>query len=379
MRRARPQRREVRVRRSRHLLLYWRRGRLIVHNFATRAQVVGTPSLCQLLDYCGEWRTADEIRSALGVTRASAVRTLIGRLVSRGFLERSGYPETPQARAMDLWERWNPEAGFFHQASKDVRFWLPMAAARHAEAKLADSPMPRPVKRYRGAPTLDLPPPKSGPFADVLRARRTWRRFSRAPVDLDELATILGLSLGVMHWVETPGGNVPLKTSPSGGARHPIEGYVLARDVHGLTSGVYHYASDRHRLERIRGPVAQSRIGRYFPSSRYFAGAPVLVFLTAVFERQAWRYPYARAYRAALAEAGHVCQTFCLVATWLGLAPFCLMGLADSTIEEDLGLDGLSESVLYAAGLGRRPKGAWSPYGSTIRQQPKIRPNLRLG
>ena len=56
-----------------------------------------------------------------------------------------------------------------------------------------------------------------------------------------------------------------------------------------------------------------------------------------------------------LLEAGHVCQTFCLAATWLGLAPFCSMALADAAIEKALGLDGVSESVLYAAGVGRRP------------------------
>ncbi len=48
----------------------------------------------------------------------------------------------------------------------------------------------------------------------------------------------------------------------------------------------------------------------------------------------------ARATSAAFVEAGHLCQTFCLAATWLGLAPYCVMGLADSLIETDLGLDG---------------------------------------
>ena len=65
-----------------------------------------------------------------------------------------------------------------------------------------------------------------------------------------------------------------------------------------------------------------------------------------------WRYPYARAYRAVLAESGHLCQTFCLLATSLGLAPFCTMALADSRIERDLRIDGVSEAVIYAAGVG---------------------------
>lgn len=35
-----------------------------------------------------------------------------------------------------------------------------------------------------------------------------------------------------------------------------------------------------------------------------------------------------------------------------GLAPFSTAALRDSLIEEDLGLDGISESVLYVAGVG---------------------------
>jgi SagB-type dehydrogenase family enzyme len=371
---------ERRVRRSQHLVLYWRRERLIVHNYATGARVQADPLLCRLLDYCSDWRTADDIRLRLGLGSASVVRTLLARLLSRGLLDRSDRPESPQTAAMATLDRWNPEAGFFHTATKNVRFWSPLDAARQSRIQAASWPMPAPVKRYRGSATIDLPKPRRGEFGDVLLGRRTWRRFSSAPVAIDDLATVLGLSAGVQRWVRTPAGEVPLKTSPSGGARHPIECYVIACRVAGLRPGVYHYASDRHALERLRGRVSPERIASYYPSSPYFAKAPVQVFFTAVFERQVWRYPYARAYRAALAEAGHVCQTFCLSATWLGLAPFCLMGLADSLIEGDLGLDGVRESVLYAAGLGLPPKGVtWAPLAPKSKGTLKTRLNKRIG
>lgn len=86
----------------------------------------------------------------------------------------------------------------------------------------------------------------------------------------------------------------------------------------------------------------------------WFRGAAIVVFLTAVFQRTQWKYGYPRAYRAVLAEAGHLCQTFCLTATWLGLAPFCTMAFADTRIEKALKVDGISESVLYAMGAGAR-------------------------
>jgi SagB-type dehydrogenase family enzyme len=223
--------------------------------------------------------------------------------------------------------------------------------------------MPPPFKRMKGRPELRLPPPRrSGSFPEVLLARRTWRRFSAAPVPADALATCLALSVGVQQWVDTGLGALPLKTSPSGGARHAIEAYVCVRRVIGVRPGLYHYAAGRHRLEVIDRRDPSARLKRWMPQSGYFARAAFLIVLSAVMDRELWRYPYARAYRAVLAEAGHVCQTFCLTATWLGLAPFCLMGLDDAAIEADLGLDGVGEPVLYVAGAGHKPRGvAWAP------------------
>jgi SagB-type dehydrogenase family enzyme len=355
--------------------LYWRGSRLVVHNYATGRRVAAAPSLCLLLDHCAAWKTREEVVAALGLP-ARLVTRLLGRLVARTVLERSDSPD-PRARAMTALDPWNPEAGLFHTATKDVRFWPGPEAARLVRLQASRVPMPAPVKRYHGASVIDLPRPAGGSFADVLLARRTWRRFSRAtPLALGDLATLLGLSAGVQQWVQSSPKKLPLKTSPSGGARHPIECYVVARRVQGLRPGIYHYAADRHALERVRGGVTLERVASYYPTSGYFAKAPAHVLLTAVFARQLWRYPYSRAYRAALAEAGHVCQTFCLTATWLGLAPFCLMGLADSRIEHDLGIDGITESVIYAAGVGHPPAGSsWAPLA---RGSLKARRNPRL-
>jgi SagB-type dehydrogenase family enzyme len=124
--------------------------------------------------------------------------------------------------------------------------------------------------------------------------------------------------------------------------------------VKGLTSGIYHYRADRHELERLSGVVRN--LVEYLPTQTWFNGAAALVLMTAVFPRVQWKYSFPRAYRVVLADAGHVCQNFCLTATWLGLAPFCSMALADSRIEKDLGIDGVTESVVYAAGVGARPR-----------------------
>ena len=365
-----------RFRRSRHLVGYWRAGSFFVVNFATRSTSETSPLVLGILDCCSEWRTLQQIQAAVEGARSPRLAELLALLVDRTLLDASDRSVDPRVKSMEALAPWNPEVGFFHHASKDVPFVSP-AKARANALSPSDEPMPTVVKQYPRNRRVPLPAPAVSPqLGEVLLARRTSRRYSSAPVRIDELASILGYAAGIQRWASTPSGEVALKTSPSGGARHSIECYVVARSVLGLSAGIYHYRPDRHLLERVGGPVPLQRMRKYVPGSEYFASASAMVFFTSVFTREIWRYPYSRAYRATLAEVGHVCQTFLLTATSLGLASYCVMGLADSLIEADLGIDGITESVLYCAGVARMPKGkgpATLPKGSV-----KSRPNRYL-
>jgi SagB-type dehydrogenase family enzyme len=370
-------RRATRFRRSPHLVGYWRSGSFSFINFATRGTSQASSLIFEILDLCGEWRTLRQIEAAIPAARSPRLAELLALLVDRSLLQASDRRVDPRVAAMHGLDPWNPEAGFFHTATRDTNFVSPARARRLARFGPADTRMPATVKRYRGAPQRILPrPAASGEFTDVLVARRTSRRYSSVPVTLGDLSSVLGLAAGIQQWASTPSGEVALKTSPSGGARHSVECYVVARAVNGLRAGIYHYRPDRHVLERIGGAVPIERMRLYVPGSEYFASASAMVFFTAIFERELWRYPYARAYRAIIAEAGHVCQTFLLTATSLALASYCVMGIADSIVESDLGIDGITESVLYCAGVARPPRGtvaATLPRGSV-----KTRPNPYL-
>jgi SagB-type dehydrogenase family enzyme len=345
---------------------YWAACRPVLENYATGRRGPGEPFVHGLLALFDRWQTLEEICRALPDRPRDVVERVVHELVALTFLQRSDRPPDVRETALAHWDGWNPAAGFFHLSTKDVRFGTDLrAAGRRMRARARRTPMPSPVKRYPGIPTIGLPPPSiEGEFARVVQERRTWRQFSKRPASVQAVSTVLGLTFGVQRWVELPGiGQVALKTSPSGGARHPIECYVLALRVKGLPPGLYHYRADSHVLERLTDGASARQVATYLPGQSWYGGASLLVLLTAVFARTQWRYRFARAYRVVLGEAGHLCQTFCLAATWQGLAPFCTMALADSIIERDLGVDGVSEAVLYAAGFGTRPAGMdWAPW-----------------
>ena len=167
------------------------------------------------------------------------------------------------------------------------------------------------------------------------------------------VSKLLYYTWGVHGYIDAPPfGKLLHKTSPSGGARHPGEVYLLAIRVDGLRAGLYHYDGLNHRLEWLHSVSAKKKAIEYTAKHEFLKDASALFIMTAVFPRVQWKYRFARAYRVVLLDAGHLCQTLCLVATWLGLATFCTAALRDTLIEKDLGIDGISESVLYIAGVG---------------------------
>jgi SagB-type dehydrogenase family enzyme len=366
-------------RRSPHLVCYWHGRQLIFENYATHTQVAATPRTCEILHLFDQWRPAGVLVHYFRKFDVESIARVFADLVRTGLIERTRPGQNP-ADGLSTWEGWSPAASFFHFSTKDTHAPIePEDSVRKLRQLARTNPPPSPVKRYPHARQVSLPRPKTaGELPRVLLARRTWRQFSRRPLELDKLATLLSLSFGVQSWLDIHGiGRVALKTSPSGGSRHPIEAYVMALSVNGLQRGLYHYDAAAHRLELLHRRATPARLARYLNGQWWFKDAAVLVLMTAVFARTQWKYPASRAYRVVLIDAGHVCQTFCLVATWLGLAPFCTMALADTTIENDLGIDGVTESILYTAGVGARPEGTdWAPWPSRAYGQRSPNPAL---
>ena len=356
-------------------MLHWDGPELRATNFATGRDREVDPLDVAILHHARRWTSVGALAEVLSAD-SGVVGERAARLLEASLLASIHDPPHPGEEAMARWEGWNPAAGFFHSATRDLAYTGPPEPWERPLVRARSQPPPL---RHRRGGRVDLPPyDRDSPLARTLLRRRTWRRFSDDPLRTRELSTLLGLTWGVQAWVGEP--PVALKTSPSGGAKHAMEAYVLSRRVEGLEPGTYHYDPDAHRLTRIASTAAErDELAPLLAGQDMFGGAAVVVFMTCVFERIHYKYRFARAYRVAQMEAGHLAQTFLLVATGLGLAPFCTAALADSLVEEHLGIDGVDEAVLYAVGAGRPPPGVdWAPT-PTERPLPARRPPTHAG
>jgi SagB-type dehydrogenase family enzyme len=246
----------------------------------------------------------------------------------------------------------------YHVASRDIPYLQSRRAIERDWLTLvASGRRPRRFKCYPGgwrkklSRSADSPVP--GKLEEVLEARRTVRRFSREPVGFEELSRIVSGTWGRSGWLNAGAiGRLPTKTSPSAGALHPIECYVLAWNVRDLSAGLYHFDVASNELRRLRRGDFRTEAVRWASGQRFVGRAAFLCVMTAMFERTLWKYEVESAYRVLWLDAGHLAQTFCLLSTALGLGPFTTAAIQDSVIERFIGIDGVREFPLYLCGAG---------------------------
>ncbi len=323
------------------------------------------PPVLQILDCFGEPRSVESAVRDLAGFDATRVRRAIRRLVRWGLL----VPATDRAARRDVSAGWRGSfaAAHFHFSTRNpVYLREPGDQALYLSRRFAASPPPSPFKRYPRRPRVTLP--QGGPAGDVtlqqaLQSRRTVRAFSRRAVALCDFSRIVRGTWGQTGWLDGGVlGPLVLKTSPSAGARHPIECYVLAWRVAGLPPGLYHFDVQKDGLERLRRGDFRDRAVRMAGGQDWVRGAAFLCVMTAVADRVFWKYASADAYRLFLLDAGHLAQTFALLCAASGLGAFTTAAMSETRIERALHLDGASEFPVYLCGagmprLGRKAQG----------------------
>ena len=275
-------------------------------------------------------------------------------------LTRLGFLVEPGRRdALDFMKVWRYSfpAIYYQCLSRDFRYATGLAAKKAIiEARLAEARQPPLFKDYPSRKATALPSERRESGRSLERAldeRRTVRQFRKRAVPFEDFVAVIRRTWGQTGWVDAgPMGRLVLKSSPSAGARHPIECYVLAWNVDGLRPGLYHYGVRRNRLELLRPGDLRSEAVAIASGQSWIRGAAFLCVLTAVTERVFWKYQMADGYRLFFLDAGHLAQTFVLLATSRGLGPFTTAAIQEKKIERLLGIDGIREFPVYLCGAG---------------------------
>jgi SagB-type dehydrogenase family enzyme len=327
---------------------------LIMFNYLTNQAVDCSERAYRLLCRSGEWRAISEL--VAGEAELEAAYAEIAAMVEGGFLlvEDTELARDEEAFA-EAWE-WDVRAGLFHLAIKDpLMMTREEVIADLSERARARSLVPLFMTNERFDVVVSLGRPSADDaFFDVLGKRRTWRDWLPTPLPLETLRDALFAGVGITAFVEEPiagMGALPLKMTPSGGARNPFEAYVFVRNVERLTAGIYHYSASEHTLGLVRSsPMPWGR--ELLAGQEWTDEAAAIVVLVACFERTMWKYSHPMAYRAVLIEAGHIGQNMMLAATRHGACAGPTAALCDDTIEEALSLHRVTQAATYALVLG---------------------------
>jgi len=272
------------------------------------------------------------------------------------------------AREPMKWE-WDELSRIFHIGTKnipcanipvDVHEWAALYL-QHCNEVLS-SPTPPARTKNRPADRIILAPPlladlQGASLTRTLIDRSTSRSFREQAVSIEQVSTLLYLTLGYLNERQAPPGAAcpeslaARRSSPSGGGLNACEGYLYVRNVTGLAPGVYAYHPDDHALSLTK-PLPEAPLGRLLCGQHFINPLPFGLFITSRFDKLWWKYEHSRAYRMAFVETGHVSQAFLMVATALGLDTWLTGALSDREVEQLLGLEDSCEQPLFFVGCG---------------------------
>lgn len=173
-------------------------------------------------------------------------------------------------------------------------------------------------------------------------------------LDADALLRLMSVVFGILESKGGGPGTAPFirRTSPSGGARHPSEGYVCVFDVPGLEAGWYHYSCGSDELCKVaEQDTGRSRRALFGAHRAPFPVRAVLV-MTSVFGRNMYRYREPRTFRTLFMDVGHLLTTAEIVGRASGISVFGQHGIDDASVGGILRLAPDQEAPLLSVALG---------------------------
>lgn len=165
---------------------------------------------------------------------------------------------------------------------------------------------------------------------EAINERRSVRGFSRDSLALGEVSQLLWAAQGVT-------GRRGFRAAPSAGALYPLELYLVAGDVEGLSPGVYRYRQSKHDLVPVASGDQRRRLAKAALDQDWVRRAPAVLVITGIYRRTTGKYGQ-RGRRYVHIEVGHAAQNIYLQATARGLGTVMVGAFDDDEVREALGL-----------------------------------------
>ena len=174
-------------------------------------------------------------------------------------------------------------------------------------------------------------------------------------LNLSRLAFSLSL-LWATQGITEKYGDTLFRSAPSAGGLFPVETYLNVRLIEGLEGGIYHFRPERFDLEFLKRGEFSRSLADAALNQEIVATAQVTFIWSAVLPRSKWKYRQ-RAYRYIYLDAGHICQNLYLAGEALGLGVCAIGAFFDDDANEIVSLDGIDETVIYMATVGKISEG----------------------
>jgi len=155
---------------------------------------------------------------------------------------------------------------------------------------------------------------------ETLLLRRSMREYRDQPLDLAEISQLLWAAQGITN----PAG---YRTVPSAGALYPLEIYIVTE------AGVFHYLPYDHALHVVLEGDFRKSLHTSALSQDAILKAPLVLVVTAVYERTQVKYGARRSPRYVHLEAGHAAQNVLLQAVSLGLGAVPIGAFHDEDVQ----------------------------------------------
>jgi SagB-type dehydrogenase family enzyme len=220
--------------------------------------------------------------------------------------------------------------------------------------KISQPPLQKPYSQQ--AKLIDLIAPKdltvgTMPLIEVIRRRKSHRRFTKEALTLEELSFLLWATQGVRRIIR--GGTVTRRTVPSGGSRHPFETYLFINRVNGLEPGLYRYLALEHKLCFLEADSNLAKTINHACVEQPFVGKGAVVFIwTVIPYRAEWRFSFV-AHKMIALDAGHLCQNLYLASQAIGAGTCAIGEYVNDKMDAIVGADGKDEFVIYMAPVGK--------------------------